>query len=136
MPKKKTKRQVVNPGWEYYQKYTFSPAVRKGNLLFISGIDATERDAATGEVSARGDIVAQTRVIFEKMKAILEAAGASFDDVVQTTDYIITTRDYKNTSQVRREYFKGDFPAATGVMVKELLGKGALIEIDAISVLD
>lgn len=136
MPKKKTKRQVVNPGWEYYQKYTFSPAVRKGNLLFISGIDATERDAATGEVSARGDIVAQTRVIFEKMKAILEAAGASFDDVVQTTDYIITTRDYKNTSQVRREYFKGDFPAATGVVVKELLGKGALIEIDAISVLD
>lgn len=136
MPKKKTKRQVVNPGWEYFRRYTFSPAVRKGNLLFISGIDAAERDPATGEARAKGDIVAQTRVIYEKMKAILGAAGASFDDVVQTTDYIITTENYKDTAQVRREYFKGDFPAATGFVVKELLGKGSLIEIDAIAVLD
>lgn len=136
MPKKKTKREVVNPGWEYYQRYTFSPAVKKGNMLVISGLDAMERDPATGEVKARGDIVAQTRVIYKKMKAILEAAGASFDDVVQTTDYIITTENYKDTGQVRREYFKGDFPAATGIMVKELLGKGSLIEIDAVAVLD
>lgn len=131
-----SRRIVVNPGWEYYQKFTFSPAVKKGNLLFISGIDAAERDPVTGEVAARGDIVAQTRVIYEKIKAILEAAGATFDDIVRTVDYITTTENYKDTAQVRREYFRGDFPAATGVVVKELLGKGALIEIDAIAVLD
>lgn len=76
-----------------------------------------------------------TLMLYLTMKAILEAAGASFDDVVQTTDYIVTTENYKDTAQVRRENFPGSFPAATGVVVKELLGKGALIEIDAIAVL-
>jgi 2-iminobutanoate/2-iminopropanoate deaminase len=131
-----TKRTEINPGWPHYQKRTFCPAVRKGNLLFITGQDGSQYDPVARKRTMKGDIVAQTEVIYEKLKAILEAAGASFDDVVMTTDYITTTEGYEETASVRRRYFKNGFPASTGIIVKGLLGKGALIEIDAIAVLD
>jgi reactive intermediate/imine deaminase len=127
------KKEIINPGWSHYQRYTFSPAVRRGNLLFISGQTAVDEK---GEVVGKGDIVAQTRCIYENIGKILEAAGATFDNIVMTTDYIISAENYKETAQVRREYFKKDFPAATGVIVKALLKQDILIEIDAIAVLD
>ncbi len=131
-----SKKISVNPGWEYYKKLTYAPAVRKGNMLFITGTDASQIDPGTGKPAIKGDIMAQTKVIYEKFKAILEAAGASFEDVVWTTDYITTTKNYKATAEVRREYFGKSVPASTGIIVKGLLNKGALIEIDAIAVLD
>jgi aminoacrylate peracid reductase len=127
------KLEVIDPGWGYSTRYTFSPAVRKGNLLFISGLTATDDK---GNIVGQGDIVIQTRQIFEKIKKILEAAGGSFDDIVKTVDYITTTEGYRGTADVRREYFRSGFPAATGIVVKELLRPDALIEIDAIAVLD
>ena len=54
----------------------------------------------------------------------------------KTVDYIVTTDGYRETAEVRREMFPRGFPAATGVVVKGLLRPGALIEIDAIAVLD
>lgn len=130
------KKIAINPGWEHYKKLTYAPAVRKGNMLFISGLTASLVDPASGKSITRGNIVEQTTEIYEKMKAILEAAGASFEDVVSTTDYITTTEDYKGTAGVRRHYFGESFPASTGIIVKGLLGQGALIEIDAVAVLD
>ena len=116
------------------ERYTFSTAVRRGPFLFISGMIA--RDPATGEVAGTGDIVAQADFIFRKMGKILEAAGGSFDDVVKTTDYVTTLERYNDTAAVRRKYFRNGFPAATGVVVKALVSPEALIEIDAIAILD
>jgi len=114
-------------------KLTFSPAVRAGNLLFISGTTAVGDDL---EIVGKGDIVAQTRFIFEKFGRILRAASASFDHIVETTEYFLTLADYKRTAAVRREFFKGPpYPAATGVLVAGLVRKDALIEIKAIAVL-
>ena len=127
------KLEVIDPGWSQGARYTLSPAVRKGNLLFISGLTATDEH---GNLLGKGDIVAETRQIFEKIKAILAAAGGSFDHIVKTVDYIITTEGYRGTAEVRREYFRNGFPAATGIAVKDLLRPDALIEIDAIAVLD
>lgn len=127
------KNQIINPGWPHYAKYTFSPAVKRGNLLFISGITAADE---TGQIVEKGDIVGQTKRIFEKIGRILEAAGATFDDIVKTVDYITTTENYRGTAEVRRQYFKSGFPTATGVIVKGLLREDALIEIDAIAVVD
>ena len=127
------KNEVINPGWPQYHRYTFSPAVKRGNLLFISGQTGTDE---MGRVVAKGDIVAQAKAAYEKIRAILKAAGATFDNIVMTTDYITTTENYRATADVRREYFKNGFPAATGVVVKSLLREDALIEIDAIAVLD
>ena len=114
------------------ERYTFSAAVRAGNLLFISGTTATDPN---GRLVAPGDIVGQTRYIFQKFDGLLRAAGAGFEHIVQTTDYITTTEHYGRTAEVRREFFRGRFPTATGVIVKGLLREGALIEISALAVL-
>jgi enamine deaminase RidA (YjgF/YER057c/UK114 family) len=128
------KRQVVNPGFGRFDRYTFSPAVLKeGRMLFVSGITATDEQ---GNIAGKGDIVAQTRAIYETIGRILEVAGATFDDVVKTVDYITTTDNYRATADIRREFFKKDFPAATGVIVAGLLNPDALIEIDAVAVLE
>lgn len=124
--------QVITGGREWPGRYTFSPAVRAGDLLFISGTTATDE---SGQIVGRGDIVAQTRQIFRKFASYLAAAGATFDDVVETTEYITTTEGYKGTAEVRREFFKNRFPAATGVLVAGLLREGALIEISAVAVI-
>lgn len=113
-------------------RYTFAPAVRTGNLLFISGMTATDEN---GALVAQGDIVGQTRCIFEKLGRVLAAAGATFDDVVMTRDYFVTTDGYKGTAAIRREFFGDEFSAATGVQVAGLLREGALIEIEAVAVL-
>jgi aminoacrylate peracid reductase len=130
------KRQVINPGWDVYEHLTFAPAVRKGNMLYISGTDATEIDSQTGKFVIKGDVVQQYRTIFEKFKLILEKAGATFDDVVFTCDYIRSKEGYKGTAAVRCEYFGKEFPASTGIVVKELLSRDALVEVDAVAVLD
>jgi enamine deaminase RidA (YjgF/YER057c/UK114 family) len=122
---------ITGPG-PWSERYTFSPAVRAGNLLVISGTTATDEH---GVVVAPGDIVGQTRYIFQKFEALLRAAGAGFEHLVQTTDYITTTEHYRRTAEVRREFFRGRYPAATGVIVKGLLREGALIEISALAVL-
>jgi aminoacrylate peracid reductase len=124
---------VIDP-WHLDERYTFSTAVRRGPFLFISGVIA--RDPGTGEIAGKGDIVAQTDFIFRKIGTILEAAGGSFDDVVKTTDYVTALERYNETAAVRRKYFKNGFPAATGVVVKALVSPEALIEIDAIAILD
>jgi enamine deaminase RidA (YjgF/YER057c/UK114 family) len=109
---------------------TFSPAVKRGNLLFISGLTGVSEET-------KGDMAAQTELIFQKMKALLEEAGATFDNVVWTTDYMTTLEDYNKTADIRRKYLPNDaFSAATGVVVKRLIRGAALIEIDAIAVLD
>ena len=131
-----SKKTMINPGWEAYKSLTFAPAVRKGNMLFISGTDATLIDPATNRPVVTGNIVEQTEVIYEKLKAILQAAGATFEDVVWTTDYITIKENYKATADIRRRYFGESFPASTGIIVKSLLSQGALIEIDAVAMLD
>jgi enamine deaminase RidA (YjgF/YER057c/UK114 family) len=123
---------ITAAGSAWPERYTFSPAIRAGNLLFISGTTAGDE---TGAIVAPGDIAGQARHIYEKLGKVLAAAGASFDDVVETTEYITTTDNYRATAAVRREFFRPPYPAATGVIVAGLLREGALIEISAIAVL-
>jgi enamine deaminase RidA (YjgF/YER057c/UK114 family) len=130
------RRAIIPKGWEIYEHLTFAPAVRRGNMLYISGTDATEIDLETGKLVIRGDIVQQYRTIFLKMKTILDAAGATFDDVMWTCDYIRTKEGYKGTTAVRREFFGTSFPASTGIVVQDLLSKNALVEMDAVAMLD
>lgn len=127
-----TERSMITGGRQWPNRYTFSPAVRVGNLLFISGTTATDDH---GVVVAPGDIVGQTRYIFQKFARILAEAGAGFEHVVETTEYFTTTENYRRTADVRREFFRPPYPAATGVQVKALLRDGALIEIKALAVL-
>jgi aminoacrylate peracid reductase len=124
--------ELITGGASWPERYTFSPAIRAGNLLFISGTTAVDE---RGQLVGPGDIVVQTRYIYQKFAPLLAAAGAGFEHVVQTTEYITTTDNYRATAAVRREFFRAPYPAATGVIVKGLLREGALIEISAVAVL-
>ena len=120
----------VDPGWSHFAKYTFSPGIERDGWLYISGATA---GGENGEIVCPDDICGQTDYILDRMGEILEAADCSYDDVVKTTDFITTTDGYQGTGAVRKKYFKEPYPAATGVIVADLLRPGALIEIEAIA---
>jgi enamine deaminase RidA (YjgF/YER057c/UK114 family) len=125
--------QPVVPNENWPARFTFSPAVRVGNLVFLSGTTGTDDH---GNIVGPGDIVAQTRRIFEKFSLILQSVGGNLDNIVETTDYVLSLDDYKKTAALRRELFKGPpWPAATGVVVGGLVREGALIEIKGIAAL-
>ena len=123
----------MNPEFTAYplpQNYTFSAAVRSGPMLVVSGMTATDENREIIGI----DLETQCRYIFEKMGKVLEEAGASFADVIETVDYVTTFDGYGKTADVRREVFgAGPYPAATGVKVAGLIRPGALIEIKAIA---
>ena len=122
---------IPQPNWP--QSFTFSPAVRVGNLIFLSGTTATDDK---GVIVGKGDIVAQTLQIFLKFATILEMAGGGLANIVETTDYVLSLEDYQRTAAVRRELFNGPpWPAATGVVVSGLVRIDALIEIKGTAVL-
>ena len=125
--------QSVVPNDKWPARYTFSPATRVGNLVFLSGTTGTDDE---GNIVGPGDIVAQTRRIFEKFALILQSAGGNLSNIVETTDYVLSLDEYRKTAALRRELFKGPpWPAATGVVVAGLIREGALIEIKGIAAL-
>jgi enamine deaminase RidA (YjgF/YER057c/UK114 family) len=126
-------REAITGGTAWPARYTYVPALRVGTLVFISGTTGTDDD---NRIVAPGDIVEQTRQIFRKFERLLNAAGGSCADIVQTVDYITTTENYKATAAVRREFLKGAQPTSTGVLVAGLLRDGAVIEISAVAVLE
>lgn len=125
-------REPVFGEKDWPARYTFVPALRVGNTIWISGTTGTDE---TGRITAPGDIVEQTRQIFRKFETLLNAVGGSCDDIVQTQDFITTTENYKETAAIRREFFTKSNPTSTGVIVAGLLRKDALIEISAVAVL-
>lgn len=125
-------RAVITGGQAWPERYTYVPALRVGNLVFISGTTGTDDD---NRIAAPDDIVEQTRQIFRKFERLLNAVGGSCQDIVQTVDYVTTAENYRATAAVRREFLKAARPAATGVIVAGLLRPGALIEISAIAAL-
>jgi 2-iminobutanoate/2-iminopropanoate deaminase len=110
----------------------YSQAIRAGALLFVSG--QIPIDPATGAL-VDGDIAAQTHRVFANLQAILEAAGASFDDVVRATVYLADMNDFAVVNEVYGTYFSSPAPARATVQAARL-PKDARVEIDVIAALD
>ncbi len=116
-------------------KGVFSAGVKvpAGNLVFVSGQVARN---AQGETVGKGDIKAQTRQVMENVKTVLEAAGATLDDVVKVGVFVTNLEEhFSQIHEVRAQYFKRDYPASTMVEVKALTDKELLIEIEAVAVI-
>lgn len=109
----------------------FSQGVRKGNILQVAGQVAF--DAASGEVVGT-TVAEQTRQTFKNINAVLEAAGASIDDVVMLRVYLTDTAHFAELNSVWSEFVTDPAPARTTVYVG--LPAGLLVEIDALAVLD
>ena len=107
----------------------YSQAVRAGSLLFVSG--QIPLDPATGEV-IEGDVAAQTHRVMQSLGAVLEAAGAGFDDVVRTTIYLTDLGAFSRVNEAYGSYFDAPAPARATVEVAAL-PKGVAVEIDAVA---
>ncbi len=109
----------------------YSQAIAAGQLLFLSG--QTPLDPATGKL-VDGGIAEQTHRVMSNLRAVLTAAGASFDNVVRTTIFLADMNDFAAVNEVYGSYFENPAPARACVQVAELPMK-ARVEIDAIAVL-
>ena len=107
----------------------YSPAIRAGQLLFLSGQIAL--DPATGQL-IEGDVAAQTRRVMDNLGALLKAATLSFRDVVRTTIFLADIGDFQAMNEVYGTYFTFPPPARATVEVARL-PKDARVEIDAIA---
>ncbi len=109
----------------------YSQAVRVGNLLFLAGQIGI--NPATGQLEE--GIEAQTRQALLNLKAVLEAAGASLENVVRVGVFLQDLKDFQAMNAVYAEFFPKSPPARTTVQVAAL-PRGALVEIDAIAMLE
>ncbi len=107
---------------------TYSQAVKTGDTLYISG--QIPLDPATMEI-VDGDMDAKIRRVFDSLKAIAEAAGASLDQVVRITIYLTDLNHFPLVNEVMAEYFDEPYPARAAVGVAAL-PKGVPVEMDAI----
>lgn len=107
----------------------YSQAIQVGNLVFASG--QIPIDPATGNFVA-GGVKEQARQSLTNVKAILEEAGLSLDNVVKTTVFLADMNDFADVNAVYAEFFAEPYPARSAVAVKTL-PKGALVEIEVIA---
>ena len=104
-----------------------SHAVRANKTIYLSG--QISRDSHRNLVG-KSDVEKQTAQILENMKAVLEAAGASLNDIVKVTTYV-TSSDYITSCQeVRKRYFKDHHPASTFMIVSGFLKPEFLVQIE------
>lgn len=127
-------KEIINPA-SIAKAKTYSQGIKAGNLLFVAGQVA--RDAQGRTVGVR-DIRAQTAQVFENIRAVLAEVGASFDNLVKITSYMVNMDlNYQGYSETRAKYLPKDkLPASTSVEVVSLVPKDALIEVEAVAVLD
>ena len=124
-------RTKIDPGWKWDDNFIMSQANQIGNAVYVSGQVALDPE---GKVVGKGDMKAQTRQALENIQAILQAAGASLQDVVKITVFLTDISRLMETHEVRAEYFPDPPPASTAVEVKALAFPDLLIEIEAVAI--
>ena len=108
----------------------YSPALRAGGLLFVSG--QIPLDPATGQL-VEGDIRTQTTRVLENLGELLRAGGADFSDVARTTIFLTDLNDFAVVNEVYASYFSEPYPARATVEVARL-PRDVRVEIDAVAV--
>ena len=109
----------------------YSQAVRSGNTLYLSGQIAL--DPGTGNL-IDGDFAAQSRRVFDNLRAVLRASGADFKNVVRATVYVTDLGNFQVLNSIYGQYFGDHKPARSTVGVAQL-PRGAQVEIDLIAVI-
>lgn len=107
----------------------YSPAIKAGNLLFVSG--QIPADPATGDL-VQGDITAQADRVMRNLTALLKAAGLGFEHVVRTTVYLADMNEFAAMNEVYARYIADPPPARATVQVARL-PRDVRIEIDLIA---
>ncbi len=110
------------------------PPERWSNCLVVDGVAyVSGMTARSGTTVAGNDEYEQAKVIFGKIKSLLEAAGGAMSDVVKITVFVTEISNNTKVWAARREFFTGDFPASTLVEVSALAAPEILVEIEAVA---
>jgi 2-iminobutanoate/2-iminopropanoate deaminase len=115
-------RGHYSPGWE----------VAGGKLIFVAGQIPWDSE---GRTVAKGDVEGQIHQVYRNIRAVLEEAGASLDDVVKVTIFLRDIRHRDIINRLRGEFFKPPYPASSQVAVASLVDPDWLVEIEAVAFL-
>jgi 2-iminobutanoate/2-iminopropanoate deaminase len=122
-------KQVVTSDKVAKPRVPLSPAVKIGNLVFVSG--STPFDINYN--IAKGDFPAQMHQVMNNLKAILEAAGSSLDRVVKVNVFLARIRDFQEMNEIYKTYFReGNYPARTTIEAT-MTNKDFLLEIECVA---
>ena len=124
------KKEPISPKG-VFKPTGWSHAIRAGNTIYLAGMGGFDEQQNIVE----GGFESQAEKALDNIKYTLEAAGASFKDVVKITNYLTNMDDVSKLRDIRARYLSQPMPASTTVEVSRLL-PGMLIEIDAIAVTD
>ena len=130
MPKQQITSAKIRQPSGHFSHATMVEA--RGRIVFISGMTARRPD---GSIAGIGDITEQTRQVCENVKAAVEAAGGTMDDVCRVDVYVRNMEHFEAIHKVRAQYFKPPLPASTMVEINKMTSPDYLIEINAIAVL-
>lgn len=113
--------ETVNPGWDRYEKLTYSPAVRAGDILFMSGQAAL--DPETEQAVHAGDVAAQAEYTYNNINEVLRAAGGGPEHLVETVEFVTPAGlpRYRETASVRQRMLSAPYPSSTGIVCERLL---------------
>lgn len=124
-------RTVINTDKAPAAIGTYSQAIKAGDTVYISGqipLDPKSMELVEG-------FEAQTVQVFENLKAVAEAAGGSFQDIVKLNIYLTDLGNFATVNEVMSRYFQLPYPARAAIGISAL-PKGAQVEMDAVMVLD
>ena len=126
-------RRRVSSGTEWEPKVGYSRAIRAGDTVHVAGTTATDDD---GEVVAPGDPRRQTEVALEIVADALREAGASVEDVVRTRLFVTDIEDWEAIGRAHGAVFGDVRPAATMVEVDRLIDDDAVVEVEAVAIVN
>jgi 2-iminobutanoate/2-iminopropanoate deaminase len=127
-------RKVIKEGhFDKLLNTHYSEGIRVGNLVFVAGqLPVDDQLNLTG----KNDPDKQARKVFQNMQGILEEAGATMQDVVMLNLYVTDIGLISKIAQARRDYFGSNRPVATLVEVSRLAHADAVVEVNAIAVVN
>jgi reactive intermediate/imine deaminase len=108
-------------------------SVEGKRLIFLSGQLAWDKD---GKLVGEGDMRAQFRQVCENLKEVLTASDAGLENIVKTSTFVTDMGEFFKCVDIRHEYFGPGWPTSTTVEVSKLAVPGALVEIEAIAVVE
>src|SRR5436190_19628605 len=126
-------RTAIAPPDMKDQRPRYTLGWRVGNTIYVAGQLPYDKD---GNLVGPADIHAQARRVLHNIKRVVETGGGTMDDVVKITVVVTDVRYREAYAEARGEFFKGTVPASTLVQISNLSVPGALIEIEAVAVLD
>ena len=125
-------RQLISSGSPYEPKVGISRAVRVGSIIAVSGT----APLLDGKTVGKGDAAAQARQCLEIIKAALEQAGSSLDQVVRTRTLLTRIDDWQAVAAVHGEFFRDIRPANTIMQISRFIDPAWLVEIEADAVIE